>query len=92
MERYIAKVFDGMRTGVLGGEDILHPIYSIECKSREKLPKWFSKFWEQTMYNCKEGKVPLLVIHVTNARHDDDFVIMRLKDFEERCDTKKERG
>lgn len=88
-ERKVAERLGGKRTGVLGGEDVMHPIYSIECKSREVMPKWFSKFWEQTMANCEEDKVPLLVIHLTNQRHDEDWVVMKLKDFEKRCETKK---
>lgn len=93
-ERKVAERLGGKRTGVLGGEDVMHPIYSIECKSRETLPKWFAKFWEQTLANCEQGKTPLLVIHQTNKRHDDDFVVMKLSDFELFCVTEptEERG
>ena len=91
MEGFIAKALGGKRTGVLGGEDIFHHIYSIECKSREKLPKWFSDFWKQTLANCEEDKVPLLIIHETNKRHDDDYVVMRLEDFTLLCETKPKK-
>ena len=84
-ERAIAKRLSGTRTGVLGGEDILHNSYSCECKSRQKIPKWFASMWEQTMKNCGENKIPLLIIHALHSKHDDDFVVIRLKDFEERC-------
>jgi len=87
-EKKIAERLGGRRLGVLGGEDVLHPIYSIECKSREKLPKWFESFWKQTMDNCEEYKVPLLVIHLLNQRHDEDWVVMKLSDFEQLCTTK----
>ena len=80
-ERKIAELLSGKRTGVLGGEDVLHPLYAVECKSREKIPKWFMKFWEQTLKNCPEEKIPLLIIHKLNQRHTDDWVIVRLEDF-----------
>ena len=88
LERKIAERLGGKRTGVLGGEDVLHIYYSIECKSRDKLPKWFDNFWKQTLANCEEGKTPLLVIHQTNKNHDDDFVVIKLSDFESFCVTK----
>jgi len=79
-ERKIAELLGGKRTGVLGGEDVLHPVYAVECKSREKIPKWFAKFWEQTLRNAKD-KIPMLVIHKLNQKHEDDWIVVRLKDF-----------
>lgn len=87
-EKKIAERLGGRRIGLLGQEDVLHPIYSIECKSREKLPKWFANFWKQTEDSCPDDKVPLLVIHLHNQRHDDDWVVMKLSDFESLCTTK----
>ena len=80
-ERAVVKALGGKRTGVLGGEDITHSIFSIESKSREKIPKWFADFWEQTERNCEEDKIPLLVIHKLNHKHEDDWVVIKMKDF-----------
>ena len=80
-ERKVAELIGGRRTGVLGNEDVSHSKYTVECKSREKIPKWFADFWEQTVSNCEEGKIPLLVIHKLNQRYDDDWVIIKMKDF-----------
>lgn len=35
-ERALARRLGGRRTGVLGGEDINHPLLSIEAKSRQR--------------------------------------------------------
>ncbi|MEM4134344.1 MAG: hypothetical protein QXV73_04030 [Candidatus Micrarchaeia archaeon] len=78
VERAVAKKVGGRRVGILGQEDISHDKFSIEVKSRKVFvaEKWFA----QAEKNAK-GKVPLLIVHVTGKRHDNDYVIMKLKDF-----------
>ena len=34
-ERKIAEMFEGKRIGIMGGEDVMHPYFSIEVKSRK---------------------------------------------------------
>jgi calcineurin-like phosphoesterase family protein len=80
-ERNIAKLLNGKRLGVLGKHDVENETYSIECKSREKLPKWFQQMWEQAVRNCEEDKIPLLVIHKLRQKYLDDWVVIRLEDF-----------
>ena len=80
-ERNIAKLLGGKRLGVLGKEDVSHSKFSIECKSREKLPKWFADFWEQTIRNSEPNKVPLLILHKFGQKYLDDWVVIRMEDF-----------
>lgn len=80
-ERTVAKLLGGKRIGILGKEDVEHPKFSVECKSRQEIPKWFSDFWKQAVDNCEEGKIPLLVIHETQKRYKDDWVVIRMEDF-----------
>lgn len=80
-ERKIAEILNGRRLGVLGKHDVESEEFGVEVKSREKLPKWFKDFWQQTINNCPEGLIPLLVIHKLNQRYDDDWVVIRMKDF-----------
>jgi hypothetical protein len=87
-ERNIAKLLKGRRLGVLGRHDVETERYSCECKSREKLPKWFQQMWDQTVRNCEEGKTPLLVIHKLKQKYLDDWVVIRLEDFLEVLDGK----
>lgn len=80
VERAVAKKIGGRRVGILGQEDISHEKFSIEVKSRKAFvaEKWF----QQAERNAK-GKVPLLIVHITGKRHDNDYVIIKLKDFME---------
>jgi hypothetical protein len=80
-ERTIAKIFGGDRVGIMGGEDIAHPIYSIEVKSRKSHAVF--NFMRQCEQNNKKKKIPLLVLHEHGKQHDNDLVCMRLKDFKE---------
>jgi len=79
-EREIAKRLGGRRIGTLCAEDILHPVYSIECKSRIAFAG--ERFLEQAERHCEKGKTPLAIVHVQGQRHGNDIVLMRLKDFE----------
>ena len=88
-ERAVVKLLGGMRTGVLGGEDIYHSKFSIECKSRQKIPKWFAKMWEQTLRNCKD-KIPILVLHELHKQQLDDLVVISMRDFLKLLESTKE--
>lgn len=87
-EAAVADWIGGKRRGVLGGEDVEHPIYSIECKSRIGIvtEKWF----EQCENNNKDGKIPILVTHIKGQSYDKDLVCMRKVDWEKLHVTSKE--
>jgi hypothetical protein len=78
-ERRTAEALEGMRTGVLGGEDVFHHIYSIEAKSVKKFVgiKWF----EQCDRNNRRKKIPMVVVHQTGLKGDNDIIMIRRKDF-----------
>ena len=82
-ERAIAKLFDGRRIGILGKHDVEdgEGRFSIECKSKEEFPKWFRRMIAQTLTNCQEGTVPLLVLHKLKTKYKDDWVVIRMEDF-----------
>jgi hypothetical protein len=79
VEAEIVKKVGGKRRGILGGEDIEHPEYSIEVKSREKHAVF--KWWKQCEDNNVRNKQPLLVIHEHGKRYDDALVCMKMSDF-----------
>jgi len=79
VERAIAKKLDGRRVGILGQEDVTTDLFSIEVKSRKSVA--ILAWYEQAVKNAK-GKIPLLIIHITNKHHSNDLVVMSLKDFE----------
>ncbi len=79
-ERSVARRLNGKRTGVLGGEDITHPLLSIEVKSRARFAG--ERFKAQAKRNCSY-KIPAVIVHITGKPHSQDLVMLELKDFED---------
>ena len=80
-ERIVAKKLGGKRVGTMSAEDIhIDGPFSCEVKSRQAFVA--CGWMEQAKKNAK-GKTPILIVHVHGKRHDDDLVIMRMKDFED---------
>lgn len=80
VQKKVVESFGGVNIGTLGGEDGWHPLWSIEVKSCARFAG--EGYMVQCEKNCKENKTPLLVVHTTNQRHEDDLVIMRRKDWD----------
>lgn len=79
-ERALARRLGGRRIGVLEGEDINHPLLSIEAKSRQRF------IGEGFMAQAKRhsnGKIPAVIVHVHHKPHDQNLVMMELKDFQD---------
>jgi hypothetical protein len=79
-ERTLARRLNGRRTGVLGGEDISHPLLSIEVKSRARFAG--ESFMAQAKRHSN-GKIPAVIIHIRNRPHAQDLVMLELRDFED---------
>ena len=79
-EKKVAKIMKGKAIGALSGEDVFHPIVSIEVKDRKKFvgKKWL----EQAQRNASNNKPPLVYLHITGGRHINDMVLMYCKDFQ----------
>jgi hypothetical protein len=80
-ERAVAKMVGGKRIGVLCGEDVQHPLFSFEVKSRQTFVA--SNWMSQAKGHCPAGKTPAVVVHVHGKRHNDDMVILQMSDFED---------
>jgi hypothetical protein len=89
-ERAVVQRLGGKRMGVLGGEDVQHPFYSIEVKSREKHAIF--KVLKQCEDNNKDNKIPLIVIHEHNKPHDRDLVCLKMEEFEVMYEFLKHEG
>jgi len=79
VERAIAKRLKGRRVGILGQEDVLTDQFVVEVKTRKKFTAW--SWYQQAVKNAK-GKIPLVIVHISNKHHNNDLVILSLKDFE----------
>jgi len=80
VQKKVVESFGGVNIGTLGGEDGWHPIWSLEVKGLKKFVG--TKYMAQCIKNCKPGKTPLLVVHTTGQRHEEDLVIMKRKDWD----------
>ncbi len=78
-EKVLSKLLGMDRVGIFGGEDAKDERFSAEFKSRKKFVGM--KWMEQTVKNCPEGKIPIVVVHVMNQRRQNDIVMIRLKDW-----------
>ena len=77
-ERVLAKLLNATRIGILGKEDLNHPVFSYEVKSRKSFValKWL----EQSERNAlRDNKTPVLVVHTSGKSYQKDVVILSLK-------------
>jgi len=81
IEKAIAKRLKAKRIGILGKSDVEHHLFSFEIKSRMRFvgDKWFL----QAVRNCEKDKIPAVIVHITGQHHKNDYVILKLKDFED---------
>jgi hypothetical protein len=78
-QKAVAELLSGLNIGTLGGADVLTSKFSIECKSRGK---FVARGWiDQASKNALKGTIPIVVVHETNRRYENDLVVLRIKDF-----------
>jgi hypothetical protein len=85
-ERAIASIVGGKRVPITGRQrgdvpDIDHDNYSIEVKHRKKLPSWIQDAMDQAIQSSRGNKAPIVILHEHGKRHDNDYVIISLKNF-----------
>ena len=78
-ERAVASILGGQRRGILGGHDVAAGPWAVEVKDRSRFAG--TAFMQQSVRNAPAGKTPLVVVHVTGQRHDQDIVMIRLADW-----------
>jgi hypothetical protein len=80
-ERALAKIFKTKRKGPTGefGSDMISELFSIEAKERDQFPNWMTDAMAQARGDS-HGKIPIVVFHLLGTRHDNDMVLISLKD------------
>jgi len=58
-----------------------HPLITVECKKREKLPKSVKGWYTQAANAAECGKVPVLVMGELGQRTGDALALISLEDF-----------
>lgn len=86
VERAIAAYLGGQRVPITGrirgsAPDVAHDWLSIEVKHRRELPAWLYDAMMQAMAAKRGEQLPVVILHERGRRHDDDLVMIRLKDF-----------
>jgi len=82
----LSKMTNGMNVGTLGGEDIKHHTYSIEAKAYKAYRG--EAAMKQAEANCPENKIPVVIVHITGQRHENDIVHMRFRDWDKLANPK----
>jgi len=85
-EREIASRLGGQRipvSGRAGKPDIDHKWLAVEVKLKRRLPIWLKSALFQAEVAARPGQLPVTILHELGARHDDDIVLVRLRDFRE---------
>lgn len=88
VERRLATLLGGKRVPVSGRQrgdspDIEHKTLSLEIKHRKTIPAWIHDAIDQARKSSTNGKLPVVILHESNARHDNDAVVIPLREFVE---------
>lgn len=85
VERTIAKRLGGQRVGAAGraAADVQTHWLAAEVKHRRRLPQWLKDALAQAVAGANDEQLPVVVLHEAGGRHDDDLVLLRLRDFQE---------
>ena len=88
VERRVAEILGGIRVPVSGRQrgdspDVLHPMFSVEVKHREKMPYWLFDAMIQDEASQRHGQIPLVVLHENGMSIPMSFAIVRLADLVE---------
>jgi hypothetical protein len=86
-ERRIAGLIGGRRVPVSGrsrgdAPDIEHPLLSVECKARKRLPDWLHEGMRQAVAATRGDQTPIVILHEAGRRYRDALCLVRLSDLE----------
>lgn len=87
-ERAVASRLGGHRVPVSGrgrgdAPDVALDWLVVEVKHRKRLPKWLREAMCQAKAASGLSQLPIVVLHEAGQRHDEDLVVLALKDFVE---------
>jgi len=83
-ERHICDYLGIERIAGVGRRDGDGGWFSVESKAKAKLPVWLTDAMEQSERLSRPEQLAIVVLHGNGMRHDDDLVVMRLREFRER--------
>lgn len=83
LERRVAKELGTVRQGQYGAVDVATETFAVECKERQSVPKWLKAAIAQAVGHAQPDQLPVVWLHELGARHDEDVVMIKAKDFKE---------
>jgi len=83
-ERRVARRFGSQRSGPRGQgvPDVITGKYSIEVKTRKRLPDWLREALDQATRNAVPDTLPIVILHEVGQRGERDWVVMEMGVFE----------
>ena len=83
-ERRVARRFGSQRSGPRGQgvPDVITGKYSIEVKTRKRLPTWLRAALDQATRNALPDTLPIVILHEVGQRGERDWVVMEMGVFE----------
>lgn len=85
-ERRVAKDCGGKRVPVTGldrnGEDVVTPMFGIQCKLRKSLPQWLFT-WMDGICGVAQtnNRIGVLVLRTPRMKDADALVVLKYSDF-----------
>ena len=76
-----AKILGLKNVGTLGGEDLYdkREVFSAEVKSLKRFAG--QNIMNQAIAHAKNDLIPIAMVHINGQRHDNDLIMIRLKDW-----------
>jgi len=85
LERDVARKVGGQRIPVTGerdGQDISHPVFAFQVKSRRTIPGWLATWLAGITGTARRlDRVGVLVLHQPGTEVDDALVVLRMRDW-----------
>jgi len=83
-QKALAKLLRCKDVGTLGKYDLINQLFCVEAKERKQFVA--EKWWYQVTDHMKKdpfvkNQIPIVGVHILGKRHDNDFIIIQVKDF-----------
>jgi len=67
--------------GIVGEEDLVGKYLVVECKERQKIPKWLFSAFEQLRPERHPTKIHVVQLHVFGMQRMRDLILMSMRAF-----------
>ena len=80
--RILRQIDEELRNiGIVGEEDLVGKYLVVECKERQKIPKWLFSAFEQLRPERHPTKIHVVQLHVFGMQRMRDLILMSMRAF-----------